>query len=172
MKTKLLMFMLALFVMAATAGVANAQGDDDDSSGLSGGALAANMGTWRLNAKKSHIGKGGTTNSTVTYEKAGDLDTVKVIVEGTNAAGAAIRSEWTGKVNGVYYPATGDPSQDMRMYERGNGRTLKITGKKDGKVVMNGTISVSPNGKTRTVTTSVLGPDGKWIRTTAVYDKQ
>jgi hypothetical protein len=171
MKTKLIMFALALFLAATTAGTGQAQGNAEE-GGLSGGALAANMGTWKLNEKRSHIAKGGAKNHTVTYEKAGDMDSVKVTVDGTDASGNSTHSEWTGKVNGVYYAVTGDPLSDMRMYDRVNKRTLSITGKKDGKVVMTGTIAVSPNGKMRTVTTRVLNAQGTWSTTTAVYDKQ
>ena len=162
MKTRLIMFALALLLAATTAGTAQAQGND---------ALAANMGTWKLNEAKSHIAKGGPKNHTVTYEKAGDLDTVKVIVDGTDASGNSTHSEWTGKVNGVYYAVTGDPASDVRMYNQVNKRTLSITGKKDGKVVMTGTIAVAPNGMRRTVTTRVMN-GGKWSTTSAVYDKQ
>jgi hypothetical protein len=158
------MFALALLLAATTAGTGQAQGND-------AGALAAHMGTWKLNEGKSRIGKGSPKNHTVTYEKAGDLDTVKVTVDGTDASGNSTHSEWTGKVNGVYYAVTGDTTSDMRMYNQVNKRTLSITGKKDGKVVMTGTIAVAPNGMRRTVTTRVMN-GGKWSTTTAVYDKQ
>ncbi len=171
MRAKLLMLLMSLCVAAAGAGVASAQTDDDDDD-LSGGALAAHMGTWKLNEARSHFTKGATKNHTVVYERAGDLDTTKVIVDGTDASGNATHNEWTGKFNGVYYPVTGDPISDMRMYDRVNDRTLSITGKRDGKVVLTGTITVSRNGKMRTVTTSVLNAQGRWIRNTAVYDKQ
>jgi hypothetical protein len=169
MKTKVWILVLALVLIGA-AGTANAQPGNEGE--LSGGALAANMGTWKLNERKSHIAKGGQKNSTVIYEKAGDMDSVKVIVDGTDGSGNSTHSEWTGKVNGVYYAATGDPTSDMRMYDRVNKRTLSITGKKDGKIVMTGTITVSPNGNSRTVTTRVLNAQGKWMTTAAVYDKQ
>ena len=168
MKTKLWVLMLALFLIGA-AGTANAQTGDE---GLSGGALAANLGSWKLNESKSHFAAKATKNHTVVYERAGDLDTVKVIVDGTDADGNATHNEWTGKLNGLYYPVTGDPISDMRMYDRVNNRTLSITAKKDGKVVLTGTITVSRNGKSRTVSTSGLNAQGKWIRNTAVYDKQ
>lgn len=170
MKTKLIL--LALTLLVATTATATVQAQTDDNGELSGGALAANMGTWKLNEKRSHIPKGGAKNHTVTYEKAGDADWVKVTVDGIDGSGNAAHSEWTGRVNGVYYPTSGDLTSDMRMYDRVNKRTLALTGKKDGKIVMTGTITVSPNGKTRTVTTRVLNAKGQWLMTTAVYDKQ
>jgi len=156
MKIKAAIFALALLFAGVT--VASAQD--------------ANMGTWKLNEAKSRFGKGAPKNHTVMYESAGDLDTTKVTVDGTDAGGNATHNEWTGKFNGVYYAVTGDPSSDMRMYSRINTRTLSITGKKDGKLSLKGTITISRDGKMRTVSTSALNPQGKWVRNTAVYDKQ
>lgn len=156
MKIKAAIFALALLFAGVT--VASAQD--------------ANIGTWKLNEAKSRFGKGAPKNHTVVYESAGDLDTTKVIVDGTDAGGNATHNEWTGKFNGVYYAVTGDPNSDTRMYSKINTRTLSITGKKDGKVSLNGTITISRDGKSRTVSTSTLNAQGKWIRNTAVYDKQ
>lgn len=156
MKLKAVLFAFALIFASAV--VASAQDP--------------NIGTWKLNEAKSRFAKGATKNHTVVYESAGDLDTTKVIVDGTAADGSSIHSEWTGKFNGVYYPVTGDANSDSRMYSRVNKNTLSITAKKDGKVTMTGTITLSRNGTGRTVTTSGLNAQGKWIRNTAVYDKQ
>jgi hypothetical protein len=43
---------------------------------------------------------------------------------------------------------------------------------KDGKVVWSGTITVSADGKSRTVTMNGTGADGKKFSGKAVYDKQ
>ena len=83
-----------------------------------------------------------------------------------------MHSEWTGKFDGKYYAVSSDPTSDMRMYRRVNKRTLAIRGKKDGKATLSGTITVSRNGKTRTVTTSSRNSQGRWVTNTAVYDKQ
>ena len=50
--------------------------------------------------------------------------------------------------------------------------TIEITSKKDGKVVGTGTIVVAPDGKSRTVTTTMTNAKGEKVTTTAVYDKQ
>jgi hypothetical protein len=142
---------------------------------LFGGAtvcLADNphMGTWKLNEAKSKFGPGATKNSTVVYEASGD--SVKVTVDGVDGDGNAIHSEWTGKFNGKFYPVTGDPASDSRMYRKINNRTMSLTGKKGGKVNLNGRITVSANGKTRTVTTTGTNSKGKRVSNRAVYDKQ
>jgi len=129
-----------------------------------------NMGTWKLNEAKSKFGPGATKNHTVVYEAAGDQ--VKVTVDGTDSNGNATHSEWTGKFDGKDYPVTGDATSDMRSYSRINSRTLSLTGKKGSKVVLTGRITVSADGKTRTVTTTTTDSNGKKVSTTAVYDKQ
>lgn len=128
------------------------------------------MGTWKLNEAKSKIPAGAPKNTTVTYEAAGDM--IKVTVEGVDAAGQPTRSEWTGKFDGKDYPVTGDSNADARTYKVVNARRMDFANKKDGKAVVTGRIVVSADGKSRTVTTTGTTPDGKKLKTTAVYDKQ
>jgi len=130
----------------------------------------ANMGTWKLNEAKSKLAPGAPKNSTVVYEAAGD--DVKVTVEGTDSEGKPTHNEWTGKFDGKDYPVTGDPSSDARSYTKVDDHTLQLTVKKDGKVTTTGSIVVSADGKTRTVTTSGTDAKGNKVSSTAVYDKQ
>ena len=128
------------------------------------------MGTWKLNEAKSKFAPGAPKNHTVVYEAAGD--SVKVTVDGTDADGKTLHNEWTGKFDGKDYAVTGDPTSDTRAYKKVNDNTLDMTIKKDGKVTATGTIVVSADGKTRTVTTSGTDDKGKTVKNTAVYDKQ
>ncbi len=133
-------------------------------------ADSPHMGTWKLNEAKSKIGAGAPKNSTVVYSSAGD--SIKVTVDGVDGTGKASHSEWTGKFDGKDYPVTGEPTADTRAYKTVNASTLTFTQKKDGKVTTSGKIVIAPDGKTRTVTTTVTGADGKKVNSTAVYDKQ
>ena len=132
-------------------------------------AQTAHMGTWKLNEAKSKIPAEANKNHTVVYEAAGD--SIKVIVDGTDAAGNAVHNEWTGKFDGKDYPLTGDPTADSRAYRKVGARTLAMTIKKDGKVTITGRIIVTANGKSRTVTTTGTDAQGKKFTTVAVYDK-
>lgn len=129
-----------------------------------------NMGTWKLDEAKSKIGAGAPKNTTVVYEAAGD--SVKVIVDGVGADGKPSHNEWTGKFDGKDYPVTGDPTADTRSYKQIDARTLELTNKKGDKVVLSGKITVSADGKTRTVSTKGIDGNGKKVATTAVYNKQ
>jgi len=128
------------------------------------------MGTWKLNEAKSKFSPGATKNNTVVYETAGD--SIKVTVDGVDGAGAATHNEWTGKFDGKWYAVTGDPTSDMRSYRKINNHTLALTGQKDGKVTLTGRITVSANGRTRTVTTTGTDAKGKKVTNRGVYDKQ
>ena len=133
-------------------------------------AADQHMGTWKLNEAKSKLAAGTPKNDTVVYEAAGD--NVKVTVDGTGSDGKPIHNEWTGKFDGKDYPVTGDPTQDSRSYKKVNDRSLSMTVKKDRKVATSGRIVVSPDGKSRTVTTTRTDEKGKKSTSTAVYDKQ
>ena len=154
MKIKAIVFALAVFF--ASAMVCAAQ--------------SPHMGTWKLNEAKSKFGKSATKNNTVMYEAAGDQ--IKVTVDGTAADASTVHSEWTGNFDGKYYAITGSATGDMRAYTKVNSRMLRFREKKNGKVVLTGTITVSRNGKSRTVTTTSKNAQGKWVTNTAVYDKQ
>jgi hypothetical protein len=153
---KIKMIMLALVVFFAGAVAASAQNP--------------HMGTWKLNEAKSKFPKGATRNQTVVYEAAGDQ--IKVTVDGVDGSGNPVHSEWTGKFDGKPYALTGDPAGDMRSYRTVNRRTLSLRSTKAGKLTTRATITVAPNGKTRTVMASSKNAQGKWTASTGVYDKQ
>ena len=132
-------------------------------------AADANLGTWKLNEAKSKLATGMAKNSTAVYEAAGE--NVKVTIDGTDAEGKPLHSEWTGKFDGKDYPVTGDPSSDTRSVKKISARTLLLTIKKDGKVTISGRIVVSADGKSRTVTTTGTNSKGKKVSGTAVFDK-
>jgi len=138
--------------------------------GTVGFAANANLGTWKLNDAKSKFAPGAPKNNTVAYETAGD--SIKVTVDGINADGSSVHSEWTGQFDSKDYPVTGDPTEDMRSYTKIDDHTLQITIKKDGKVIIKGRIVVSADGKSRTFTSFSTDPNGKKVKSVAVYDKQ
>jgi hypothetical protein len=128
------------------------------------------MGTWKLNEAKSKFGPGAPKNTSVVYTAAGD--SIKVTVDGVAPDGKPTHNEWTGKFDGKDYPLTGDPSADTRSYKKIDAHTLELTNKNGGKVVVSGKITISADGKTRTVTTSGTDASGKKVGATAVYEKQ
>ena len=129
-----------------------------------------NMGTWKLNEAKSKMPAGFPKNTTVVYEVQGD--NVKVTTDGTDRDGKPVHTEWTGKFDGKDYPLTGDPTADSRSYRQINDHTLALANKKDGKVTTSGRITVSADGKTRTLRLTGTDSSGNKVSGTSVYDKQ
>ena len=133
--------------------------------------FAANphMGTWKLNEAKSKLVPGMGKNTTVTY--AEQKDKIKITVEGIDKDGKPTHSVWVGKFDGKAYPVKGNLPANAVAYKVVNDRTNDITAMKDGKVGWNGRITVSADGKSRTVTINSTGADGKKFSGKAVYDK-
>src|SRR5437868_6190425 len=155
MKTKITL--LALVISSVAASVCFAADD-------------AFMGTWKLNESKSKIGAGAYKNTTVVYAQSGD--DLTITVDGMDPSGKAVHHVWTGKLDGKDYGAKGSDMHDTRAYTKVDAHTLTYMVKKDGKNVGNGKVVVSADGKSRTVTETDKGADGKELSTMAVYDKQ
>jgi len=129
-----------------------------------------NIGTWKLNEAKSNFPPGAPKNTLVVYEAVGDK--MIVTVDGIDGEGEAIHNEWKGQFDGKDYPLTGDPMSDTRSYKVIDDRTLELTNKKNGKVTVAARITVSADGKSRTVTVTTTDGTGKKIEYTEAYDKQ
>jgi hypothetical protein len=155
MKTRTIC-LIAVFCLAAVA--------------ISLAATDTNVGTWKLNDVKSKIGAGMPKNNTVTYTAEGD--SYKCVIDGTDGAGKPAHTEWTGKFDGKDYPVTGDPNNDTRAISKVDAHHYKVTQKKAGKVTSSGTITLAPDGKSRTVAITATDASGKKVTETAVYDKQ
>jgi hypothetical protein len=135
------------------------------------GCFAANphMGTWKLNEAKSKLVPGMGKNTMVTYTE--QKDKIQVTVDGVDKDGKPTHSVWVGKFDGKAYPAKGNLSWNSVAYKVVNDRTNDITTMKDGKVVWSGKITVSADGKSRTVTLNGTDANGKKFQGKAVYDK-
>ena len=132
-------------------------------------AASPQMGTWKLNEAKSKLVPGMGKNHTVVYAEQGDK--IKVTVDGVDKDGKPTHGVWVGKWDGKAYATKGGLSWTSIAYKVVNDRTNEITTMKDGKVVWSGKITVSADGKSRTVTMSGTGADGKKFKGKAVYDK-
>jgi hypothetical protein len=126
------------------------------------------MGTWKLNEAKSNFGPGANKNTTVVYSASSD-GMIKVTSDGTDKDGKPTHSEWNGKFDGKDYPVTGAADSDSRSYTSSGKHSLSMTVKKGGKTTVTGKITVSLDGKSRTVTTTGSEPS---MNNNAVYDKQ
>ena len=136
-----------------------------------GACFAANphLGTWKLNEAKSKLAPEMGKNTMVTYTE--EKDKIKVTVEGVDKDGKPTHSVWVGKFDGKAYPSKGNLSWNSAAYKVVNDRTNEITTMKDGKTMWTGKITVSADGKSRTVTINGTDAQGKKFKGKAVYDK-
>jgi hypothetical protein len=131
--------------------------------------MSPQMGTWKLNEAKSKLVPGMGKNTMVVY--AEKKDKITVTVDGVDKDGKKTHSVWVGKFDGKAYPTKGNLTWNSAAYKVVNDRTNNITTMKDGKVAWSGKITVSADGKSRTVTMNGTGADGKKFSGKAVYDK-
>jgi hypothetical protein len=136
------------------------------------GSVAANpqVGTWKLNEAKSKMPAGMGKNTTVVYAER--KDKITVTVEGVDKDGKPTHGVWVGKWDGKAYPSKGNLSWNSAAYKVVNDRTNDITTMKDGNIIWTGRITVSADGKSRTVTINGTDADGKKFKGKAVYDKE
>jgi len=153
MKTRIAVVVVALSFVAAAA------------------CFAANphIGTWKLNEAKSKLHPGMGKNTTVTYTEQGDK--IKVTIDGVDKDGKPTHSVWVGKFDGKAYPVKGNLPYNSVAYRVVNDRTNDITAMKNGKIGWSGRITVSADGKSRTVTINGTDAQGKKFKGKAVYDK-
>jgi hypothetical protein len=156
------MLTLALCFLGVGVGFAYAMNNDMNSD--------MNIGTWKLNEAQSKIPSGVTKNTMVVYESVGN--DIKVTTDGTDKDGQPIHTEWTGRYDGKDYPLTGDPAANTRSYTKVNDHRLALSNKKNGKVTLRGSIVLSADGRSRTLTLMGADAAGKAVTSIAVYDKQ
>jgi hypothetical protein len=139
---------------------------------LAAPAFAADnwVGTWKLNTTKSQLGTNAIRAQTLTF--AASPDGIKLSTEGTDAQGQPMKGGYVSKFDGKDVPWTGNPMADTASPKRIDNNTYENTWKKGGKVTVTAKISVSPDGKTMTVTQTGTDPEGKPVTSIAVYDRQ
>ena len=101
-----------------------------------------------------------------------DGDTFKASVEGTNAQGQPGSFTYEGKLDGTPGTVTGSTTVDAITLQRLGTHSMKVIGKKEGKVVYTDRHMVSKDGKTLTISRSGTDSQGKAYQSTLVFDKQ
>ncbi len=136
-----------------------------------GFADSPHMGTWKLDEAKSDIPAGMPKNTTVVYStEVGDK--WKITTEGKDKDGKAVKTRWMGKIDGKPYSIEGSLAYDQIAYTKKDEWTNELKGMKNGKVVGTGSIVVAPDGKSRVVTVTMTGEDGKKTTSKAAYNKE
>ena len=127
-------------------------------------------GTWKVNGAKSKLAGSGIGSGGVRVESDGK--TYKASVDNTDEKGQPVKFDYEASLDGKPSKVTGSPTMDEISLKRVNAHTIDATGKKDGKVVYTDKRTVSPDGKTYTISRAGTGADGKKYHATIVFDKQ
>ena len=137
---------------------------------LSAQAQDQGIGTWRLNVSKTTMSPGPKpVSSTVTIE-ASDGG-IKQVTEQSLGLGAS-KSEFTARFDGKDYPIRGNPNADVVALKRVDDRSYEVIGKKGGKVTITSRVTLSADGKTRTVVQTGVDAKGQKVMNTMVYDRK
>lgn len=131
-----------------------------------------NIGNWTLNLAKSKYDPGPAPKSQTLKIEAWGNDGVKYSSDGIDAEGKPTHSELEAKYDGKFYPFKGNPDSDMLAYKRVDVNTLHITSQLAGKQNVTGTIVISKDGKTRTLTQVGTNARGQKVNNVVVYERQ
>jgi len=133
-------------------------------------------GHWTLNLAKSQFKTSPAPKTQVVTIVPDGKDGVKVTADVVRANGAKAAFAYAGQYDGKEYPRTetGDgavPGQTVTLKRVDNRTIERITYLKGKKLIIE-KWEISRDGKTRTVTQSGVGPDGKPVDNVLVYEKQ
>ena len=130
------------------------------------------VGTWKADVAKSKYASGTTASKSTTKIEAAGMGT-KVSVDTDYADGTESHWTFTANYDGKDSPITGNcPYGETVALTRVDPRTSKSVYKHNGMTAVTQTAVVSPDGKTRTVTTTGKNLKGQPLDNVAVYDRQ
>lgn len=128
------------------------------------------LGTWQMDASKSKFSPGPPPKSiTIKFEQADQG--IKASSDTVLADGKTTHTEFTANYDGMDVPLTGSPIADTVSVQKvGDTRVRKD--KKNGKVIMTYTGTVSKDGKTFSVQQKGTNQDGAAVSNVVVFQKQ
>ena len=129
------------------------------------------LGNWKINLEKSKFATGAAPKSaTLRYEQDGQ--NIKNTTTLVDAQGKEVTGTLLHIYDGMPHPSTGNPEFDSSSYTRVDANTLIIGRFKAGKLIAIGTLVISPDGKTSTVTSTGTGVGLAANTGVTVFDKQ
>ena len=165
---------LTLF-MSGLHGSVGTQEADGDLRLLSQPLTDANdpiSGTWVLNLSKSNIpSQHSILKSQIAHVVVGASDfetTQETILESGDRFNMHVKARFDGKD----YPITGIPGAYSAAFQRVDENTIKAVVKLDGKVVVQETGVISPDGKSLAAICFITDATGKQLTVIAVFEKK
>jgi hypothetical protein len=129
------------------------------------------IGTWKLNLAKSTYSPGPPPRSqTITTQAEGQG--LRFTIDTIDAQGNPTKAVLMSIDDGRSYPVTGNPDYDAVSFKQVNDPTAWLIRTKAGKVVQTLVSVVSADGKTWTLTTAGVTPNGQQLYNVVVREKQ
>lgn len=140
-------------------------------SGSAASAADNWLGSWKLNVGKSKFVPGPPPQSqTIKFAPADGG--IKLTADGVDAEGKPMHLEYTAKFDGTEVPWTGNPNADAATPKRIDANRYENLWKKDGKVVVSVSATVSADGKTLTIVQRGKDAKDQLMDTNEVFERQ
>jgi hypothetical protein len=129
------------------------------------------IGTWQLNLAKSKFNPNPAPRSqTVNFQAEGQNH--KITIGTVDATGKSTTTITIRVYDGMPHPVTGNPDYDSEVATRAAPNTVILNRTKAGKLVQTGTMTVSADGKSRSLATNGIDANGREVSNIQVFDKQ
>ena len=159
-RSSLVACVLGVIVATGAAARLNAQADNPQ------------VGFWKMNMTKSKFSAGTGFKSATSRIEAVDGG-VRHTVDSVYIDGGSRQYSYTTKYDGKDMPVTGNsPYGDTTAISHVDANTTRTVYKNKGQVTVIQMSIVSPDRKTRTVTTKGTNPAGQAVDNLSVYDRQ
>jgi hypothetical protein len=130
------------------------------------------VGIWTLNLAQSSYDPANLAPKSQTTRITASGDTLIAITDGADAEGKKIHTEITYKFDGKDYDYKGAPdANSTRIYTRVDDHHYTYATKVNGLITTTSRVAVTPDGKTRTITTTGRDAQGRVIRNFSVWNR-
>jgi len=129
------------------------------------------VGKWKLNMLKSLYTPGPLPpikSQIITHEAV--PNGIRTIVETVDARGTIERQEITAMFDGKEHELKGAPMPATRVYRRIDDRTYEYVQRVNGRVTVTTRVEISPDGQTRTNTTTGTNAQGQKVHNVVVFE--
>ena len=130
------------------------------------------VGAWTLNLAQSSYDPANLAPKSQTTRITASGDALTAITDGADAEGKKIHTEITYKFDGKDYDYKGAPdANSTRVYTRVDDHHYTYATKVNGLITTTSRVAVTPDGKTRTITTTGRDAQGRVIRNFSVWNR-
>ena len=130
------------------------------------------VGTWVLDIAQSSFDPANLAPKSQTTKITLSGDSYTVVSDGVNAQAQKTHDETVYKFDGHDYDVKGAPDpKTTRTYTRVDDHHYTYATKVNGAITTTSRVAVTPDGKTRTITTTGRDSEGRVIRNFAVWTR-